>query len=207
MRPSVLAIFPSFSAKFEGRVHFCYLDIKGLVTIGVGNLIDPVGAALHLPFVHSSDNSPASPSEIAAEWSTIKQHTGLAKEGYQAAGRIAKLMLTDDSIDVLVRRRLLADEAYLKKTFLDWEAWPADAQLAVLSMAWALGAGFTRVFKSFSACCDRLDWSGAAANCSINSTGNPGIVPRNIANHALLIAAQSVAAQGLDPEQIYGFAQ
>jgi hypothetical protein len=184
-----------------------YTDVKQLVTIGVGNLIDPVGAALHLPFVHRSDNSLASPSEIAAEWSTIKRHTELAHEGYQAAGRIATLMLTDGSIDVLVRQKLLENETYLKKTFLEWEAWSADAQLAILSMAWALGAGFTRIFKSFSACCDKQDWIGAAANCSINSKGNPGIVPRNIANYSLLTSAQTVALQSLDPEQIYGFSQ
>ena len=36
MHSSVQAIFPEFSKRFEGYVHWMYLDIKGLVTTGVG---------------------------------------------------------------------------------------------------------------------------------------------------------------------------
>ena len=42
MRPSVFAAFPGFITRFEGRLPFMYLDTKGLVTTGVGNLIDPL---------------------------------------------------------------------------------------------------------------------------------------------------------------------
>ena len=51
MHPSVKSVFPSFSTKLEGRVPWMYCDVLGLVTIGIGNLIDPEEAALHLPFV------------------------------------------------------------------------------------------------------------------------------------------------------------
>ena len=33
-------------------------------------------------------------------------------------------------------------DAYLAKRFPEWEEWPADAQLATLSMAWACGPAF-----------------------------------------------------------------
>ena len=49
MRESVRRGFIGFSAPFEGRLHYMYLDVKGLVTTGVGNLIDSVGAAQALP--------------------------------------------------------------------------------------------------------------------------------------------------------------
>src|SRR5580704_1499007 len=55
MYSSVRDIFPNFSKQFEGRVGWMYLDVKGLVTIGVGNLIDPLPAAVGLPFVHRAD--------------------------------------------------------------------------------------------------------------------------------------------------------
>src|SRR5207244_2818316 len=58
--------FLAFSRPLEGRVPWMYLDIKGLVKTGVGNLIDPVGLALKLPFVHKADGSPASEVEIRA---------------------------------------------------------------------------------------------------------------------------------------------
>ena len=206
MRQSVIEIFPEFSKKFEGRVAWMYLDIKGLVTTGVGNLIDPVGAAMCLPFVHRSDMSLASPSEIAAEWSSIKHHVELAKQGHRSASKFCKLMLTDDSIDVLVRQKLLANEKYLRRRFAEWDEWSADAQLAVLSMAWAMGAGFTRVFKTFTKNCETQHWADASANCSINSKGNPGVIPRNAADRALLLAAQSVKDNDEDPEPLYGFA-
>src|SRR4029453_7562541 len=56
--------FLAFSRPLEGRVPWMYLDIKGLVTTGVGNLIDPVGLASKLPFVHKGDGSPASEVDI-----------------------------------------------------------------------------------------------------------------------------------------------
>jgi len=37
MFSSVQSSFPAFSAKFEGRVPYMYVDVKQLVTVGVGN--------------------------------------------------------------------------------------------------------------------------------------------------------------------------
>lgn len=66
MYQSVRDYFNTFQTKFEGYLPFMYLDVKNLVTTGMGNLIDPIGAASSLPWVHKSDGSPASPEEIAA---------------------------------------------------------------------------------------------------------------------------------------------
>ena len=51
VHPSVLADWGAWTAQFEGRVAWPYLDVKGLVTVGLGCLIDPVSAALPLPFI------------------------------------------------------------------------------------------------------------------------------------------------------------
>jgi GH24 family phage-related lysozyme (muramidase) len=185
-----------------------YLDCKGLVTTGVGNLIDPVGAAMGLPWIHIANlGQKANRAEIAAEWNKMKSDQTLARKGYQACGRIASLMLNDDGIDALVEKRLVANEKFLKVTFRDWDEWPADAQLAVLSMAWAMGAGFTHVFKHLTVACLAHNWSAAAdpRMCNINSTGNPGVIPRNKADCALFASAADVVATGKDPSLIYGF--
>ena len=79
MFPAVQSGFPAFSAKFEGRVSYMYLDVKGLVTVGVGNLVDPVSVAQALPFRFKNKpgigapGSPATPDQIAAEWQTTQE--------------------------------------------------------------------------------------------------------------------------------------
>jgi GH24 family phage-related lysozyme (muramidase) len=198
----VRSLFPSFSKQFEGRVSWMYLDVKGLVTIGVGNLIDPLSAAIELPFIHRADGSPATRDEIGAEWTALKNNTKLAHEGYLACKQVTSLGLTDDAIDDLVRRRLEQNEGFLKKTFADWDTWPADAQLGVLSMAWAMGAGFPAQYPSFSAGCKKGDWNVAAAQCHIRDDDNPGVRPRNDANVTLFNNAASVVAGGLDPSNL-----
>ena len=42
MRPIVAARFLDFTRPLEGLVEHMYVDVKGLVTIGFGNLIDPI---------------------------------------------------------------------------------------------------------------------------------------------------------------------
>jgi GH24 family phage-related lysozyme (muramidase) len=78
------------------------------------------------------------------------------------------------------------NEIQVKKAFPDWDNWPADAQLGALSMAWAVGAGFPRIFKRFTASVNAGRWSAAAIECKIKEVSggvpNPGIIPRNRAN-------------------------
>lgn len=202
MHDSVKEIFPSFSQKFEGYVHWMYLDVKGLVTIGIGNLIDPIDAALGLPFVHA-DGREASRAEISAEWNLIHDRHELAHQGHRAAQNFCKLRLTDESIANLVRTRLAQNEQYLVAHFFqDFEDWPADAQLGILSMAWALGAGFPKGWPKFTAACKAKAWSDAAANCRMSEKGNPGVKPRNDANVRLFGTADRVDADGLNPKII-----
>ncbi len=197
MRAAVLAAFPEFTTKFEGRLNFMYLDALGLVTTGVGNLIDPVGAALALPWVHS-DNSPASAAEITEEWNKIKGLSSLDQRGGAVYGSYTSLHLTDDAIDSLVQSKLQANEAELQRYFPDWDNWPADAQMGALSMAWAMGAGFPETFKNFVAAANTGDWMTAATQSQMAPT--PGIAPRNAAD---LLLFQNAAVANANPETLY----
>src|SRR5580704_15178775 len=200
MFPSVQSAFPTFSAKFEGRVPFMYLDVLGLVTVGVGNLVDPVAVAQALPFRFknrpgiSAPGSAASPDQIAAEWQTLKNNPSLGKAGYKACDPVTQLELSDDGIDSLILDRLTKNESFLKRQqwFQGFDTWPADAQLGLLSMAWAMGPGGPGGFPSFRAACQKFDFSTAAAECKMNEAGNPGLVPRNQANFALFSNAAIV---------------
>lgn len=195
MHPIVKSSFRGFNEPFEGVVPFMYLDIKGLVTVGVGNLIDPIELALELPFRSKSDpGHAATPEEITAEWTRLKNDLALAKRGHRACGPITSLELSDSAIDDLITRRLLGQEKILKRQpqFAAFEDWPADAQLALLSMAWAMGPGGPSNFKKFSASCLKLDFKGAAAECQMSEVGNPGVAPRNRANKTLFENAHEV---------------
>lgn len=192
MKDSVKKIFPEFSKKFEGYVNWMYLDVKGLVTIAIGVLIDPISLAERLPFV-KKDGSLASKEEIRFEWTQIKSRKELAKEGHRSAKKYCSLRLTDEYISKLVISRLEMNENYLiKKHFPDFNSWPADAQLAVLSMAWALGADFPSSYKKLKEACLVKNWKLAALNCHISEVNNAGIKPRNEANVRLFNSAAEV---------------
>ena len=202
MYPAVQSGFLAFSAKFEGRVSYMYLDVLGLVTVGVGNLVDPVLTAQGLPFRFknrpgiAAPGSAATPDQIAAEWQTLKNDASLKTRGYKACEPITQLELSDDAIDALISDRLAKNESFLKRQqwFQNFDTWPADAQLGLLSMAWAMGPAGPGGFPNFRAACQQLDFSTAAAQCKMNETGNPGLVPRNQANFTLFSNAAIVAA-------------
>ena len=202
MHASVTDIFPTFSKRFEGYVTWMYLDIKGLVTVGIGNLIDPEASALGLPFV-DLNGVKASAAQISAEWRKLKGMPELAQKGHKACKAITTLRLQDPDIDTLVRQRLAANEVGLVKTFPEFQAWPADAQLGVLSMAWAMGSGFPAKWPRFKAACLAHNWLEAAADCRMKEAGNPGIVPRNDANQQLFRNAHEVTKQGLEPSRLF----
>lgn len=201
MHVSVQGAFRAFNEPFEGVVHHMYLDIKGLVTIGVGNLIDPVTEAKALPFQFKSDSErAATPSEIESEWQAVKANTALAKKGYKAAAKVTDLELSDEAIGRLIQKRLLANEKLIRKQvpFARWDAWPADAQLGVLSMAWAMGPSAFVGFPKFSESCRAMDFTAAAAQCKIADADNPGVTPRNTANQLLFRNAALVTSKKLD---------
>jgi GH24 family phage-related lysozyme (muramidase) len=202
MFSTVQSNFPTFSQQFEGRVAYMYVDVKQLVTIGVGNLIDPVAVAQALPFRFknkpgiNAPASPATPDQITAEWQTIKNDLSLATRGFKACEPITQLELSNDAIDALIIDRLTKNESFLKRQqcFQNFETWPADAQLGLLSMSWAMGPGGPGAFPQFRAACQNLDFKTAAAECKMNEAGNPGLIPRNQANVTLFSNAAIVLA-------------
>jgi GH24 family phage-related lysozyme (muramidase) len=205
MRNSVRNNFIAFSAPFEGRLHYMYLDVKGLVTTGVGNLIDSVAAAQALPWQVGDGGPTATADQVKTEWEFVKSKQELKNTPAERAFKpITTLRLSDPSVDALILAKLDANEASLKRTaeFATFDSWPADAQLALQSMAWGMGSGFAAEgrWPNFRAAVAAGNWTAAAANCDISTTGNPGVVPRNAANRQLFANAQRVVDEGLDAD-------
>jgi GH24 family phage-related lysozyme (muramidase) len=203
MRPVVRDNWIAYTTGLEGRVSTMYLDCLGLVTIGLGCLIDPVRAATTLPFVHRVSGAQATTIEVSSEWYKIKSQPGLAKLHWKYAAAQCKLRLLESGIDSLALQRLELNNATLLRFLPDFEEWPANAQLATHSMSWAMGAGFmaphgtSRGFPSWWAAAKRQDWLSCAQQCKINSKGNPGVIPRNERN-----VAQFRAAANGDPDEL-----
>jgi len=203
MFPAVQAAFPAFSVRFEGRVPYMYLDVKRLVTVGVGNLIDPLDLAKALPFRFKNKpgvptpGSPATQDQIAREWQHLKGDPSLAQRGFEACEPITQLEVSDEAIDSLILDRLIKNESFLKRQqwFQDFDQWPSDAQLGLLSMAWAMGPAGPGQFPNFRAACEKQKFNAAAAQCKMNEAGNPGLIPRNRANFTLFSNAAIVVAQ------------
>lgn len=101
-----------------------------------------------------------------------------------------------------------SNDAMLAKAYPGYPNWPADAQLAIHSMAYALGVARVLpggLFKNFIAAMGRNppDFRAAAAASHIDERGNAGIISRNIANKLLLENAARVAEAGGNPNVLW----
>lgn len=200
MRDAVRAAFVGFTARFEGVCTWLYLDVKGYVTTAIGVLAEPSGAAVAMPFMRP-DGTPATGKEIAAAWLTVKSRQDLRLRGGGAFEPITTLRLTDDGVQQVVAAKLANMERVLKGRFPAWDNFPADAQLGLLSLAWASGPAFS--MPRFADAVERQDWTTACGECHLDDTHNPGLTPRNGANVRLFQNAARVSAFGLDPNVLY----
>ena len=196
MRQTIKDNFSAFTAQLEGAVPWMYQDQLGLVTTGLGNLIDSVGAAQALPWRHGENGPLATPAEVSAAWMLAKGATtdsqgrsAKATGGGQPFwGTLSDLRLDAAGISQLVSGKLDQVETDLKGALPAWETWPADAQLATLSMAWAMGSGFVAKFPSWKAAVTQNppNWAGAAAQSHMQGVG---IDDRNEINKELFLSA------------------
>lgn len=210
MRQIVRQQFRKFSSTLEGDVTWMYLDVAGLVTTGRGNKIDSVGEALALEWQYR--NRPgiiATEQDVTDEWNNIKNSPESKAMKLSGGGHyysITKLDVTSSSLDRLFNGMLLSNESTLKnlyhlsnQPYADFEDWPADAQLGLLSMAWAMGANFSKGHgwrKFVQAVIDR-DWEEAADQSHMSEVGNAPIWKRNVANKILFRNAAVVQGGNL----------
>jgi GH24 family phage-related lysozyme (muramidase) len=226
MRSVVIDQFIPFNIPKEGRVRHLYIDLLGWVTVGIGNLVDPASLALALPFVRV-DGERASESEILAEWQRVKnQACGsyatpksctwvlpdgrfdpkrpcLAHQGHRAAANFTKLSLSEYEIGRLCSSKMSEMWTQLRHYIPNIDGWPCDAQMALLSLSWAMGPGFVPTYPKFFAAAKRNDFETCAAECGMRESDNPGVKPRNIANKILFMNAHWIVQHGFDLETLY----
>jgi len=214
MHPSVAQALVPFNAPIEGVVPWMYVDRKNLVTTGMGNLINPIENALKLQWHHlagQADKSKrpfdftgpiASPQEVYAAWQKVK-NAGVSSLGGGKQAYLTDLRLDDAGLDAVVHNTVTNNEAYLKARIPHWDEFPADAQLALLSMAYAMGPGYAErsggsYFPKFMAAVNAWPprFDVAAQECTMQPDSDPALHRRNVANKAMFMAAQTVMATG-----------
>ncbi len=207
MRASVEAIFVSpFTEGFEGGIPYLYNDIEGKTTVAFGDLVDSVGAVLGLSWLRP-DGGRASAAEIATAWQACHNDPAAARAGAGYAERLTTIRLTREAMTSLAMARFRSNAAELSRFFPDLEDWPACAQLAIASWAWAVGthSPFPRLFSALRA----RDFSVASIEIHADEwtqtrdgkrIRNAGLVPRNAANRILMLNAQRVEDFKLDPD-------
>jgi hypothetical protein len=219
MWDSVSQQFQAFSTPLEGQVLWMYADILGKVTIGMGNLIDSEAAALELPALgvpyYHKEGKAVTDDHIRTDWHKVKDNPALAGHWPQAEP-VTELRITEDGVRVLVATKLAQFERYLIEhvaEFASFDGWPADAQLGLLSMAWAMGPAFADGgrWPNFRAACagqfpgadanPSQRWLDAAANCRMS---NDWLTKRNAVNRGLFRnAAWSAADPPDDPSVLF----
>ena len=207
-RDSVLDKFVATQSQFEGSAKnfdYMYTDNIGFVTTGMGNKIDDnsptnrtpgmngYGPALKLPWIHKSDGQPATQAEIIQDWQTVKAaHTADGTYDAPHDAQITQLKLSQLALQDLIATQLINNEEVGIKDLPNFKDYPADAQMAIHGMWWAMGAGFIPAyhFTAFQAAAVAQNWPAAKAQ-----SGFKGAAPQRKAAHDQMFdnAAKAVA--------------
>lgn len=199
MRPSVEDSFVGFTRDLEGPTNWMYLDVLGYVTTGYGNKIDTPASACALPW-RRPDGSYATRDEILADWANVRSRIDMAKAGGGAFAKVARLRLDAQGVSDLVRGTMMRVDADMKRRYPDWESWPACAQMACMSLAWACGDNYD--FPNMDRALANRDFETASREIEMTKEHNPGndLRRRNAANETLMRNAARVEAYHLDPD-------
>jgi hypothetical protein len=173
----------------EGEVRSMYLDNRGFVTTGVGNLL-PDGASASrfngqpLTWERIADGIQVAPTTVAAEFDRVnapETKTRIPDWAIIGGGNfinrakdlgIVTLRLTNASFGLLFKAALDGFEATIKGIagFEDYEkmpgGFPADAQIGIISVVWANGPEPLRPgnrMSDFTKACKERRWGDIAA--------------------------------------------
>lgn len=190
------AAFKVLTVPLEGDIPHMYRDSLGFVTWGIGLKEDPLSNRGRDAGWTKGNGYPASDAEIDAEWRRIKA----APKGAPAARNIATMHVPQPGRDDAFWDEVTGMERTLGNQFVEWEDWPADAQLAVLSMSWNFGPNLRKSWPDLSTHLDDQDFEWAAQHCE------PAVGPsaRSRGNKVLFYQAARARQWGEPAAVLYG---
>lgn len=149
-----------------------------------------------------------SPAEVADAWTLVKRQNEVVPDFSQRGGGkyagLSNLTLDMNGIRDLFNTTLTRFENTLREKNANWDSWPADAQLAMLSMSWAMGPAFTDKFKAMKIALDRGDFASAGAQSYFKGGGDlKDPTSRNAENAIMFKNAADVMKGGVDPNRLF----
>ena len=155
----------------EGSIDHMYLDTRGFVTVGVGQLLASEEVAAEFGFVHRDSGAAATRDDIINEYRNLKsQQPGLVASRYK---QYTQLILPEATIDALLEQKIDEFSAGLQKELTGFDNYPEPAKEALLDMAFNLGLnGLINKFPRLVASAKNQDWNGCAAECHRNGIGD-----------------------------------
>lgn len=163
---------------FEGCIPYLYLDTAkpANATTARGFLVSSVGVMQSLPWL-GPDGSLAAPDAIVQEWNRVKGLPDSRKASFYCSP--SGLHLSQFAMDSLTRQTISECLIDLRRDFAEFDAFPYNAQLALLDMRWNLGnsrimAQYPKLIKAVNL----QQWSNAAAECGRN-VSDPAFKARN----------------------------
>ena len=147
----------------EGVINHLYLDSLGLVTCGVGHMIDSPSRMAGVEMV-CQDGTTATLDEKITEWNAV----GILQPAhlppfYEAR---TKLRMTPEFIEALLDSDVQGFAGLLARLIPGFDTFPGPAQEALLDMAFQLGAGgLVTKFPHLMSAVKARDWNACAENC------------------------------------------
>lgn len=199
LRLAVLQSFRSFTRRHEAEVDRLYCDHKGLPTFGLGQLVRTPTDTLPIPW-RRPDGSLATDAEKLADWHRVHDYPGASELSLRIPVGPTTLRVSPEDLTRLFEARRDANALALARRFSSFPGWPAPAQFAVMSLAWAAGASFD--FPRCAAALARGDFLEAAVECQINEVKTKGVAARNDVTRWLLLDAYDCVRSGGDPDEL-----
>jgi len=201
MWSSVEQAWPALAREHEGSYPWMYLDPVGLITVGIGLLLEhagqPTEECFGLPW--TIDEQSATRAQIAAGWQSVNAHSELIGQP-RAFATISHLRLDDQTINAALVTKTREFWSVLRSQLPDLEQWPADAQLSLIDMAYQLGPRFLGPnWPNFTAAAHADDFATCALHCSVRQAS----ATRNARRRRLFENAAQVVALGLDPSHLW----
>lgn len=145
----------------EGLIPWMYCDVKGFVTVGIGDKVN-ASAVTTMPFVHMSDGRAATTEEKCAAWERTRAFfvPGLKASGYRA---VSDLELPAEYCRRRMAMRIRSEFApAVVRQCPKFESFPLPAKLVLIDICYNVGVGGFAKFRNLIKRCNALDFARAA---------------------------------------------
>ena len=151
---------------FEGIVPWMYLDTRGYITVGVGEMLATAPRAQSLAFV-DTNNQAVNPDVILSDYTRVLTLPPARLAAFYRSS--SSPTLPHAQIDSLLMEHLIFFDKQLSQQFPTYSSFPDPAKLGLLDMIYNLGAiGLFRGFPTFMGYVQNRDWPNAALQCQRN---------------------------------------